>query len=276
MTSGTDNHRRTGLIALLMMYSAGMTATHALAQDLPAAKPDAIATAALVATAKDSGPSSIVVEPYVEMHTQPGRGYPVFYVAERGETLQLLLRRTDWVKVRTARGIEGWVSVNEIGRTVDASGAALAFTSPNLNSFTHRNWEFGVMVGDYDSTDAISAYVGWHFTRNLSLEVAATENFGDNSDGRMATASIVHQMFPQWRYSPFLTIGGGVRETNPRSTLVSTEDRTDSTANVGAGIRIHLTGRLLLRLQYKYYVVMTDRDDDEEVNEWKIGISAFF
>ena len=90
------------------------------------------------------------------------------------------------------------------------------------------------------------------------------------------TASIVHQMFPQWRYSPFVTIGGGLRETNPRTTLVSTEDRTDNTASIGAGIRIHLNKRLFLRMQYKHYVVMTDRDDDEEVGEWKIGISAFY
>ncbi len=67
-----------------------------------------------------------------------------------------------------------------------------------------------------------------------------------------------------------------MRETNPRSTLVDTEDRSDGMASVGAGIRIYLTGRLMLRLQYKYYVVMTDRDDDEEAGEWKLGISAFY
>ena len=132
------------------------------------------------------------------------------------------------------------------------------------------------MMGDYDHTDAITAYLGWHFTRNLSVELAASENFGEFSDGSMVTASIVHQMFPHWRYSPFVTIGGGVRETNPRSSLVTTEDRTDTTASVGAGLRIHVTRRLIVRLQYKHYVVMTDRDDDEEVDEWKIGISAFY
>jgi hypothetical protein len=67
-----------------------------------------------------------------------------------------------------------------------------------------------------------------------------------------------------------------MRETTPRSTLVSTEDRTDNTASVGAGVRVHLYKRLFLRMQYKRYSVMTDRDDDEEVNEWKIGISAFY
>lgn len=251
-----SDRRRAGLFLCLFMTCSVLTAVGARAEETVL--------------------SAAVVEPYIEMRTQPGRGYPVFYVAERGESVELLKQRTDWVKVRNSRGIEGWVHVDEMGKTIDENGAILAFKSPDLEGFTRRDWEFGFMVGDFDSTDAVSAYLGWHFTRNLSAEIELTENFGDFSDGRMATASLVHQMFPHWRYSPFLTIGGGVRQTNPRSTLVSTEDRTDSTANVGAGVRIHLTRRLLLRLQYKYYVVMTDRDDDEEVNEWKIGISAFF
>jgi hypothetical protein len=219
---------------------------------------------------------STVVEAYVEMRTQPGRGYPVFHIAERGETITLLKQRTDWVMVRSQRGVEGWVHVNDIGRTVDQLGEVLAWKGPDLESFSKRRWEGGLMVGSYGETDAFSAYGGYHFTRNLSLEVELTDNFGDFSDGRMATLNIVHQMFPHWRYSPFLTIGGGVRETNPRSTLVSTSDRTDNTASVGAGLRVYLSRRLLVRLQYRNYVVMTNRDDDEDVDEWKIGISAFF
>lgn len=220
--------------------------------------------------------TSRVVEAYIEIHTHPGRNYPVFYVAERGETIELLKRRTDWIKVRNQRDIEGWVHVDAIGRTVDASGQALGFASPDQDSFSTRHWEFGFMLGELDSTDAITGYGGYHFTPNLSLEAAYTENYGDFSDGKMFTGSIVHQMFPHWRYSPFFTLGGGMRETNPRSTLVATEDRSDGVASVGAGIRIYLTGRLMLRLQYKHYVVMTDRDDDEEAGEWKIGISAFY
>ncbi len=234
---------------------------------------------ALIATpayTQDVPVYSTVVEPYIELHTQPGRSYPVFYIAERGESVELLKQRTDWIKVRNLRGIEGWVHIDEIGRTVNEAGEALAIHSPNLDSFANRKWEFGVMLGDFDSSDAVTGYGGWQFTRNLSVEVAATENFGSFSDGSMITGSIVHQMFPQWRYSPFVTIGGGVRETRPRSTLVGTEDRTDNVASVGGGVRIYLTRKLILRLQYKHYVVMTDRDDDEEVDEWKIGISAFY
>ncbi len=235
-----------------------------------------IAALSVAASADEAVPQSRVVEAYIEMHTHPGRGYPVFYVAERGERIELLKRRTDWVKVRNQRDVEGWVHVDAIGRTVDDYGTALGVSSPDWQAFTARRWEFGLLLGDVDSSDAVGAYGAWHVTRNLSLEAEYTENFGDFSDGRMVTGSIVHQMFPDWRYSPFFTIGGGVRETRPRSTLVMTEDRSDGVANVGAGLRIYLTGRLMLRLQYKHYVVMTDRDDDEEAGEWKIGLSAFF
>ena len=228
------------------------------------------------ARATDAPPESMVVDAYIEMRTQPGRGYPVFYIAERGETVELLKQRTDWIKLRTARGVEGWAHVDDVGRTVNALGEALAMSAPGLEDFTRRRWEFGVMLGEYDNRDAVTGYAGCLFSRNMSLEVDYTENFGDFSDGRKLTAIVVHQMFPQGRYSPFISLGGGVRESNPRSTLVTTEDRTDNTANAGLGIRIHLTRRLLLRLQYKHHVVMTDRDDDEEVDEWKLGISAFY
>ena len=137
-----------------------------------------------------------MVDPYVEMRTQPGRGYPIFYIAERGERIELLRRRTDWIEVRTQRGVEGWVHVDEIGRTVDSAGEALGIRSPGREAFTQRRWEFGILVGDYGSTDALTGYGGWHFTRNLSLELAATENFGDASDGRMLTGSLASAWLP--------------------------------------------------------------------------------
>lgn len=221
-------------------------------------------------------PTATVDAPFIEMHTGPGRGYPVFYVAERGETVEILMQRTDWYKVRHARGKEGWVYVDEMALTLDYRGEPLDLNLANFESFKNRQWEAGFMAGDFGGTDAISVYGGYHMTRNLSAEVEYTESFGNTSDGRALSLSLVHQPFPNWRYSPFFTIGGGVRETSPKSNLVSTEERSDNTANVGVGIRIYLLRRVMLRLQYKNHAVLTDRDDDEEVEEWKIGISAFY
>ena len=80
-----------------------------------------LALASAGAAAQDTVFSATVVEPYLDMRTQRAR-LPVFYVAEQGEHLELLRQRTDWIKVRNARGIEGWVHVDDIGKTVDGSG----------------------------------------------------------------------------------------------------------------------------------------------------------
>jgi len=47
-------------------------------------------------------------------------------------------------------------------------------------------------------------------------------------------------------------------------------------AHVGAGLRIYATRRFILRAEYKSYVVFTSRDDNEEVEEWKVGFAFFF
>ena len=241
----------------------------------------------------DPPPRAEITQPYVEMHTGAGRGYPVFYVVERGEKVELLKQRTTWIKVRTLpRGPmevdsdgepiegsntkEGWVSVEAISQTLDENGEPIAITLPQFDDYSNRNWELGVMLGDFGGTDAISIYTGYHFTRNLSAEIEYAENFGNFSSGQSASISIIHQPFPNWRYSPFFTMGGGVRKTNPRSTIVQTEDRTDDTLIVGGGVRIYLSSRFLIRIQYRQHTILTSRDDDIKVDEWKIGLSAFF
>ena len=219
--------------------------------------------------------NAYITAPYVELHTGPGRGYPVFYVAERDEAVTLLKQRTRWVKVRTQNGKEGWVTQESIAKTIDQNGLSIGDQLPQFAAYGQRNWELGFMAGDFGGSDSLTAYTGYHFTRNLSLELALSENFGNFSSGESATINLSHQPFPDWRYSPFFSLGGGVRNTNPRSTLVETEDRKDDVLVVGAGVRIALTQQFTLRVQYKRHTILTNRDDDIEVDEWTIGLSAF-
>lgn len=233
----------------------------------------------------------IVAEAYIEIRTGPGRGYPVFYVVERGHKMEILKQRTDWYKVRTIhRNIngdneefneryankEGWAHADDIAKVLDLNRDPIGLSYPQFSDFTQRSAELGIMVGSFGGTDEITAYGGYHFTNNLSVELALSESFGDFSNGKAVNLNLVHQPFPEWRYSPFFTLGGGVRQTDPKSNIVATEDRTDDMLNVGVGVRTYLTRRLILRLQYKKHTVLTSRDDDEEVEEWKLGLSTFF
>jgi hypothetical protein len=232
--------------------------------------------ASLARAAEEEHQRVVIADPYIELHTGPGRGYPIFYVAPRGEQIALLKRRTDWFKVRVERGKEGWVQSAQLATTLDPSGEKFALPSLGINDYMARRWETGVLYGDFGGANAISTYGSYSFTPNLSAEMWVGQVLGRFSDSTLATLNIVHLMYPEWRASPYFTLGGGAIHTSPKATLVATTDRTDTLAHVGAGARVYLTRRFVFRAEYKTYVVFTSRDDNEEIREWKAGFSFFF
>jgi hypothetical protein len=217
-----------------------------------------------------------IAEPYLELHTGPGRAYPVFHVVDRGERVVVVKRRTDWFRVRTARGKEGWVRRADMELTLTGEGEAAQFADAGFGDFSRRRWEAGLLAGDFEGADIITAYVAYAMTPNLSGELAASQVFGDFSDALMATVNLVAQPFPEWRLSPYFSLGTGVIYTDPKVTLVDEKDRTEQIGSVGAGVRWYLTRRFLLRAEYRNHVIFQDKDDNQEIDEWKAGFSFFF
>ncbi len=218
-----------------------------------------------------------VADPYIELHTGPGRGYPIFYTVARGEWVELLFSKTDWYKVLTEDGKEGWVSAAELSMTLNPSGRRVDIKEPTQQDFVVRDWEYGAMIGDFEGLSVITFYAGYHFTENLSNELFVSQASGVVSSKTMLSVlNIIHEPFPEWRLSPFFKLGTGWLRTEPKSTLAASQDRTDQYANYGFGLRMHLTKRFLLRAEYNSYVVFTSRDDNEEIEEWKAGFGFFF
>ena len=217
-----------------------------------------------------------IADPYIELHTGPGGGYPVFFVAERGEQIELLMKRTEWFKVRVARGQEGWVHFEQLTTTLNPDGQPFDLPALGFSDYEARRWEVGALYGDFGGANVIATYGSRTFTPNLSGEMWVSQAIGRFSDSTMVTLNIVHLMYPDWRASPYFTLGGGVIKTQPKATLVATTDRTDNVALAGAGVRVYLTRRFVFRGEYKTHVVFTSRDDNEEVQEWKAGFSFFF
>ena len=88
--------------------------------------------------------------------------------------------------------------------------------------------------------------VGTRSTPNVSVEVWGSQILGNFSNGWMGSVNVVHEAFPEWRFSPFFTMGAGVIHTEPKSTIVQGEDRTDQIGHVGAGFRVYITRRFVL------------------------------
>lgn len=219
---------------------------------------------------------AVVAEPFLELHTGPGRGFPVFHVVDKGEQIDVVKRRTDWFQVRTRKGIEGWVKLEQMADTLDTAGRPTALDDPTADDYAGRRWEVGLQLGDIDGASVISAYGGYHLTRNLSTELRVGDISGDYSSGWIATADIVHQPFPEWRVSPYAALGTGVIHIEPAATLVETEDRTDQVGHVGVGLRMYVSRRFMFRGEYNSYLTFTSRDDNEELDEWKAGFAFFF
>lgn len=217
-----------------------------------------------------------VAVPYLEWRSGPTSGHPVVRVSEQGEWLELLLRKTQWLKVRDSRGREGWVHVADLNQTRDGDGQPVQLAAPRFDDFNQRSWEAGLMFGEFDRAAVTSLYAGYWMTANIAAEVSGSQALSDAAETLMVNASLLHQPFPQWRVSPFFTLGVGQLFIDPKATLAEPDSRDHTAAHVGLGLRIYLTDHYFARIEVKDYKVFTNRETNEEATEWKLGLSVFF
>ena len=217
-----------------------------------------------------------VTEPYLELHTGPGRGYPVFHVVPREQSVDVLFRRTDWFKVRTERGVEGWASQADMLKTVLADGSPFKFPLGDRAGFTNHTWEMGIFAGELGSATLVSGYAALSLNSQLQVEGSVGNFLGTFANGVTADIGLAHIILPEARLSPFLMLGVGLIHTEPKATLVQPTNRTEDTAYVGAGLRFYLSRRFFLRAEYKAHYIFTRRNSNEESDEWKLGFAFFY
>jgi hypothetical protein len=217
-----------------------------------------------------------VTEPYLELHTAPGRGFPIAQVVARGEAIDVLKRQTEWFKVRTERGVEGWASEVEMARTALADGTLFTFNRGDRAAFTAHRWETGVMLGSYGGATLVSAYSARSLTNHMKVELAAGQFLGNLSNGYLLDLGLTHVVLPESRISPFITLGTGYQRLTPKVTLAIPTKQNSQTGYVGLGVRYYLTRRFFLRGEYRSHTVFTDRDSNEVKQEWKAGFAFFY
>lgn len=228
--------------------------------------------------AEDKYPAVEVVEPYIDLRTGPGRGYPIFYIGERGEWIEVIKRRTDWFKVRTERDKVGWVHVEDLEKTVKASGDYVSFKQETYEGYLERTWEVGFLGGAHDTRyDLLSVYGAYHFTNNLSLELHYQDMLVGDGSKQAYSISLLNEPFTLYRVTPYFGVGGGqVKITETDFDTNQETDTNDQTVHVAAGLRTYVTRSFLFRAGYRRTIELTSKDDNNETEEWKIGFAVFF
>jgi hypothetical protein len=217
-----------------------------------------------------------VVDPYLDLRTGPGRGYPVTQVVERGERIDILKRRTDWFKVRTREGKEGWVSRVQIEATVTEAGVRKSFRDTLLDNYLQRRLEVGFAGGVLASDPIMMARVGYRFNDNLTGEIIMGQVSGNFSSSTLYYVDVLSEPLPDWSVSPFFSLGLGRFRNSPSATLVGGVTTNSNMANAGLGLRTYLARRFLVRADYRRHVVFVDENRMNEYNELSLGIGFFF
>ena len=213
---------------------------------------------------------------FVELHSGPGVGYPVLHVVEKGEYLTVQVKRTSWLKVTDKRNNTGWLHEDELLGLTTQQGEKLTSAEISWRDFQDRNYEAGVMYGDFAGAHFYNAQFAYLFTSVFSGEISVGKALGTISDSDLYEAMLISQPMPELFISPYIGIGAGIIKTKPHSVLADSEKRQDTLMSAAFGLKYHLARNFLLRAEYKYSLVLTDRDDNEEIKVWKLGFSVFF
>ncbi|MGJ8693663.1 MAG: outer membrane beta-barrel protein [Thalassotalea sp.] len=221
------------------------------------------------------GPQLLIEVPFVELHSGPGIGYPVINVIEKDDLVNVLVKRTSWIKVADKRGNQGWLHQDAL-LNVSHSGEQVKLSEIEYHDYQQRTWEGSVMFGDFNGANFYNIALGYVFSPVISTEVSLAKSQGDISDSDIYEVALLGQPFPDLTLSPYFSVGVGLINTEPHSVLADAKTREHTLLSTAFGGKYYLARNFVLRAEYKYSLVLTDRDNNEEIKLWKLGFSVFF
>jgi uncharacterized protein YgiM (DUF1202 family) len=217
-----------------------------------------------------------VTDPYIELRTGPGRGYPIFYVADRYEWIEIVLRYTDWFKVRTANGKEGWVQRQQLESTLTDAGSQKTFRDILLDDYLRRRLELGAAWGKFKSEPMLKVWTAYRLSDTLSLEGTVGQVQGVFSGTDFWHINLNSEPWSDRRLSPFFAIGVGRFKNIPNPSLVGAITTNANLAGASVGLRYYLTDRFVVRTDYTNYTAFIADDRSDEYRAVTLGISFFF
>ena len=262
------------LAALIALGASGARAADAAATATATTTTDSPVVANAQASSKTERLQ--ITDPYIELHTGPGRGFPVFFVAPRAQWISIEMRHTDWFKVRTDDGKVGWVSREQLETTLTASGATKSFRDVLLDDYLSRRVQLGAAWGRFKSEPMLKLWTSYRLSETLSLEGTLGQVQGVFSGTDLWHVDLMAEPWSDQRISPFFAVGVGKFKNFPNLSLVGAQTTDAKLANVSLGVRYYLSDRFVLRADYTLYTAFVADTRSTEYRAFTAGLSFFF
>lgn len=217
-----------------------------------------------------------VTDPFIDVHTGPGRGFPVFHVAKRSEWIEIVMRHTDWFKLRTADGREGWAHRLQLENTLTEAGVKKTFRDVLLDDYLKRRLEMGTAYGRFSGEPMLKVWAGYRFGDALSAELTVGQVQGAFSGTDLWHINLMAEPWSDRRLSPFFSVGFGGFKNVPNASLVSAITVNTTLANASLGLRYHVSERFVARVDYTSYTAFVSDSRSREFNSVALGLSFFF
>jgi SH3-like domain-containing protein len=221
-------------------------------------------------------PSLALSEPYVDLHTGPGRGYPVFHVAARGEVVQLLLTHTSWVKLRTANGIEGWAPRTALQGTLQAAGAVPGRWARWSDAHLRNKLEFGAAWGRFQRQPMLKLGARLRLSEAIAVQAAAGQVQGLFSGTDFWQVDTVLEPMSDLALSPVFAVGVGRFRNIPNASLVEQGTTNANLAHAGLGLRWRFAARYVLHADWSHFVALLSEQRSREYRALSVGLSFHF
>lgn len=218
-----------------------------------------------------------VIDTYLELHTGPGRGYPIFHVMEQGETVYVHSRRTNWFYVSDRRNRQGWVKQEGLARTLAPTGMPAALPDIKHGDFLAQQGRVGFSLGMQEKAETASITAGFRLLSFAGIEAEYGQIFGEKIDGVSYGASLLIEPIKSWSFTPFISKGFGRQEWQQKTKLqVGESNQSNSRYEyTGFGINYYIGFSFVVRGEFRKMYLVGDNDSLSN-SAWRIGFSSFF
>jgi uncharacterized protein YgiM (DUF1202 family) len=217
-----------------------------------------------------------VADPFLEMRTGPGRGYPVFFVVARGQAVVVELRHTDWYKVRAEGGQLGWVHRRQLESTLTVAGSTKTFRDIALDDYLSRRVQMGGGWGRFKSEPMLKLWASYKLSDTLSVEADLGQVQGVFSGTNFWHVALHSEPWSDQRLSPFFGVGVGQFKNFPNQSLVGATNTDAKLAHAIVGVRYHLSERFVLRADWALYTAFVSDQRSTEYRAVTAGVGFFF